>query len=219
MSKVVLGEPPELGDVTYAEYRPWLLEKFYFRFCSYCLLQSPAAIHIDHYEPRAHAPERVNDPTNLLLACAACNGRGGKSDYHPLHEGRTRLPRDASGHHVLDVRRDDLGRMYDVLPSGRLRARAGPSEERAIWNIALLKLDLPAYEVVRCEYLETLDAVEELLQVNDEPENEGAREARERVLDTLVGFLARRRLFFDVFDVGMSEALQGRIAAVERGPP
>jgi hypothetical protein len=214
MSLVVLGEPPDLGDVAYTEYRPWLLEAFYFRFCSYCLVQSPMAIHIDHYEPRAYAPERIDDPKNLLLACAGCNGRGGKSDYHPLHEGRTRVPWDTSGHHVLDVRRDDLARMYEVLPSGEIRARPGPGEDRAVWNAVLLSLDLPSRQVVRGEYLKVLDAAEALLQTLDET----TLDAGEKLLGTLVGFLARRRLFFEVFDVAMSDELRRRIAAVERGP-
>lgn len=214
MSVVVLGQPPNLGAVAYTEYRRWLLERFYFRFCSYCLVQSPTSIHLDHYEPRAYAPQRVDDPTNLLLACASCNGRGGKSDYHPLHEGRTRLPWDTSGHHVLDVRRDDLARMYEVLPSGEIRARPGPSRDRAAWNAVLLDLDLPSRQAVRGECLQVLDAAEELLETLDET----TREAGERALATLVDFLARRRLFFEVFDISMSDELRRRMAAVERGP-
>lgn len=217
MSVVDLGEPPDLGQVPYTEYRSWLLDSFYSRFCSYCLIRNPV-IHIDHYEPRGYAPHRVDDPTNLLLACVACNGRGGKSDYHPLHQRRTRLTQDASGHYVVDVRRDDLGRMYEVLPSGRLRARPGETKGRAVWNIALLNLDLPSYDAVRREDLDTLDAAELLVHSNDEQEDEAGRVRREKVLDTLVRYLARRRLFFQVFDVEMSEELAARITAVEKGP-
>ncbi len=217
MSVVNLGEPPDLGEVAYPAYRPWLLDGFYARFCAYCVVHSPV-IHIDHYEPRGYAPHRVDDPRNLLLACAACNGRGGKGDYHPLHRARTRVPQDASGHYVLDVRRDDLGRMYEVLPSGRLRARPGATEDRASWNIALLNLDLPAYELTRSEYLETLEAAELLVSELDERGEPAYRTRCEHVLDTLVRYLARRRLFFEVFDVEMSEGLAARIAIVEKGP-
>lgn len=217
MSVLDFGEPSDLGEVPYTSYRPWLLEKLYCRVCAYCLVHNPVVIHIDHYEPRGYAPHRVDDPKNLLLACSACNGRGGKGDYHPLYQSRTRLPQDSTGHHVLDVRRDDLGRMYEVLRSGRLRARPGATEHRAIWNIALLKLDLTSYEVVRSEYLDTLDAAEQLVREIEESD-EANSGSRERILDTLVRYLARRRLFFDVFDIEISKGLTARLAAVEKDP-
>jgi hypothetical protein len=108
--------------------------------------------------------------------------------------------------------------MYEVLPSGRLQVRPGATADRAIWNIALLNLDLPSYEVVRNEYLDTLDAAEQLVREIDELGDESSQGAREKVLETLVCYLARRRLFFDVFGVEMSKGLTARIAAVERGP-
>jgi hypothetical protein len=217
MSVVELGDPPQLGAVRYSAYRPWLLERFYFRLCSYCLLRH-LVVHVDHYEPQSLAPTRVHDPTNLLLACEACNGRAGKHDYHPLHERRTRLPRDDSGHLVLDVRRDDLGLTYEVLPSGALRARPGVAHDRACWNVVLLNLDLPAYDAVRKDNLETLEMAEGLVSTLDSGVHEEHRPILEVLLDKLVRDLARQRLFFHVFDIGLSERLSARVAAIPKEP-
>ena len=64
--------------------------------CSYCLIQHES-LEVEHYEPKDYAPEKIDDPGNLLLACRRCNGPGGKGDYHPQHKVRRRLPHDRTG--------------------------------------------------------------------------------------------------------------------------
>lgn len=91
MPVVRMTAPPVLRRRSgkYEYFREWLLDNFYSRLCSYCLIQYDD-LHIDHYEPREYSPHRVNDPSNLLLACPKCNGRAGKSDYHPKFLSRER---------------------------------------------------------------------------------------------------------------------------------
>jgi hypothetical protein len=75
---------PRTTQESFSLYRPWLLREFWDHACSYCLIRDDG-VQIDHYEPRAYAPARIDDPSNLLLGCGRCNGRAGKSDYHPFH--------------------------------------------------------------------------------------------------------------------------------------
>jgi hypothetical protein len=67
-------------DLDYREYKRFLRYDF-FHSCAYCTMaESEArALHftIDHYEPRRARPELVNDYTNLMYSCNACNTRKG----------------------------------------------------------------------------------------------------------------------------------------------
>lgn len=204
MAKVELTPPPNYPKGTrYAAFKPWLLENFFQDLCSYCL-QQYATLSIEHYEPQSYAASRIDDPTNLLLGCANCQPK--KSDYHPHHASRRRLSQDTTGFRVLDVRDDDLSEWFEVLPSGELRARGGPTQARAVWNAAtLLRLDL--YDQERKRLLHKLTVTERLLEALDT----GAKQRTERdgaVLDVLIGELAERLVFFDAFGLTISDALR-----------
>lgn len=204
MAKVELTPAPwHPAGTRYEAFKPWLLENFFQDLCSYCL-QQYATLSVEHYEPQKYAESRINDPTNLLLGCANCQPK--KSDYHPLHTGRRRLPRDTTGFRVLDVRNDDLNEWCEVLPSGELRARGGSTQARAVWNAAtLLRLDL--YDQGRKRLLHKLAVTEKLLEAL----NTGAKQRTphdEAVLDVLVGELAERLVFFDAFGLAASDALR-----------
>src|SRR5262245_59562265 len=142
MARIELRPPPLLSAGTsYQQYKRWLLDNFFQNLCSYCLIQHES-LEVDHYEPKEYKPERINDPTTLLLACRRCNGPAGKGDYHPQYAARRRLPHDHTGFNVLDVRRDNLGSLFVLQASGELNVRPGPYAEWAVWNILLLKLDI-----------------------------------------------------------------------------
>lgn len=58
-------------------YRDWLRDEFDFR-CVFCLCREVwnerrAQFAVEHLVPRAHAPERTLDYTNLVYACSSCN--------------------------------------------------------------------------------------------------------------------------------------------------
>jgi hypothetical protein len=149
----------------YTSYRGWLSENFYLDICSYCLLQYRGSLSIDHYVPRKLAPERIDEPNNLLLSCQTCGRQ--KSDYHPEHRQRRRLPDDCSGFLVLDVRVDDLAQRFVIAEDGSLRPRDGLTQDarrRAAWNVALLRLDLRDEE--RARLREKLTLVQALRQVH-----------------------------------------------------
>lgn len=170
------------------------------------------ALEVDHYEPRGYAPDRVNDPTNLLLSCRRCNGRAGKSDYHPQHIRRRRLPHDQTGYLVLDVRRDSLGDLYELSLAGNLGIRSGPHEERAVWNIVLLKLDVDFLVSHRKRLLEKLDLSERLLtQLSRKTDKESQIES---VLNVLVPEIAEHFLLFHALDISVSPALWARLRSI-----
>ena len=211
MATIELGEPPALpAGSAYGAYKPWLERAFHFRLCSYCLLRS-RTLHVDHYEPRKLAPHRIDDPTNLLLACPACNGRAGKSDYHPRHLLRTRLPADRTEHLVIDVRRDDFEELFELDSQGTVRPRGGLQEDRAIWNIALLSLDRQDCNRVRASTLEVLRLAERVSTVL-ETGGAGHLEGDLRdVLETYVLALAENLPFLRAFGLELSPRLRARV--------
>lgn len=210
MARVGLPDPPRLGPrATYRDYRPWLLETFFDHLCSYCLTRDDG-VEVDHYEPSKYKPERLNDPGNLLLACGMCNGRGGKSDYHPGHTLRSRLPRDTSGHLVVDVRTDDFATMFVVGADGTIGAR-GVDVDRALWNIVLLKLDLAVRVRARREVIDLHDACEEAVTLLNRS-SETVRSKARTILDRLMPQLEGRLLFMRIFDLAISPLVEGEFA-------
>jgi hypothetical protein len=209
MARIALSAPPDLPATTsYRQYKNWLLDNFFKNLCSYCLMQHES-LEIDHYEPKEYAPGRIDDPTNLLLACRRCNGPAGKWDYHPQYTARKRLPRDQTGFFVLDVRRDNLGELFIPDVSGELKVQRGPHAERATWNILLLKLDVDFLVSHRKRLLEKLALCERLvLQLNRTADKQ---EQIETILSVLVADLAEHLLFFHALDISISSALRVRL--------
>lgn len=213
MPTLDLGPPPALGpDAQYEDYRPWLEQAFYMRICAYCLIRHPH-LHIDHYEPQRYAPSRLHDPANLLLACSSCNGKGGKSDYHPNHSARTRLPKDNFGHLVIDVRADDFARLFEIS-TGEIGARPGPLQERAAWNIVLLNLRREVYDKIRRENLEDLATAERIVKVLDAGAGGDKHSILEELLAGMVRRIARGHPFFAALGIAVTPALMTRVEAV-----
>ena len=208
-----MGEPPNLGEVRYPAYRPWLDYTFFESICAYCGLLD-MGVEIDHFEPKKYAPGRIDDPTNLTLGCARCNGRGGKSDYHPLHHRRTRLPHDQSGFMIVDVRVEDPATLFELQDDGTLTARPGASaavQDRANRNIALLKLNRYARCVRRRELLALRDACE--LLVAQQAQGDVGVAA---ILRRLLPDLARRLMFFEMYDIPISPRLMGALRVLRK---
>lgn len=221
MGIVSLSSPPKfffrLRRPRYEDYKPWLLENFFFQLCSYCLLRHDS-LQVEHYEPQKHSPHRENDPTNLLLGCGTCNGAGGKSDYHPAHVNRRRCKNETHGFLVLDVRTDDLSALYTVdQRTGALTLKPGAQSTRAAWNIILLNLDIEKFKKRRIELLQFLQRAEGLLTAL-KTENIAAevRVAIQQTLDTLSSFLRNQMLFFSVFEIPISNELQQYIQKASR---
>lgn len=201
MAVLRLSKPPALpAHVSYSLYRDWLLYNFYDHVCSYCIVQHES-LQVEHWEPIAYAPERERDPSNFLLACPRCNR--GKSDYHPAYVGRRTRKHEKHGFEVIDVRKDDLACMFDLLNSGELRPKPGTQYERALWNALLLKLDVAFVTTKRAECLRVLKVCEGLV-------SQGGQKA-EALLKVLIPVCAKQHLLFRVFDVQVSDALQFKL--------
>ena len=206
MAKFSPSQPPALSaSVDYKAYRPWLLFDYYKNLCSYCLLHHEE-LHEEHYEPKHYAPTRVNDPTNLLLACARCNGGGGKGDYHPNHLHRHRGNKTTHGFHIIDVREDDFGQLMTLDSSGRLQARPGDSRDRVEWNIVFLKLNLAGVPERRRTLLRMRDAGEGLVLKSRNGDEH-------RAFEVMADNAADHLLFFEVLNLPLSEALRAELVA------
>jgi hypothetical protein len=211
VSRVDLSDPPRSS---FAARKSWLLYHFFDHLCSYCLIQSTANLQQDHYEPRRYAEDRVHDPTNFLLGCGRCNGRGGKSDYHPEHHGRTRLPHDKTGFLILDVRRDDSAELFHLAPDGSISPREGPQQDRAAWNIAVLKLGLEPVRRRREQTLKLLQTCERILAALDDPEPEPIHDRLLTILDELLQRLAGEWLLLELHEVEASAEVVTRIRPI-----
>jgi hypothetical protein len=210
VAEVSFSDPPALsGGAGYEGFRPWLLYNLYANTCAYCLLENES-IQIDHYVPQAHAPERANDPTNLLLACPRCNR--GKSDYHPLHTARRRLSEDRTGYIVIDVRGEDFARLFEIDEStGRIRGSQSGQGERAAWNIALLNLDLQCPTKARQLLVEAVRTTEALIS---EREAGRATPAAQAALALLEEMLARRWLFVVAYEISASAMVRAEVSLI-----
>ena len=71
--------------------------------CMYC--EHNEATQLDHFEPRAQAPERTFDWLNLLLACDVCNSNT-KRKQHTRGDGIA----------LLDPTADDPAHRLEFLP-------------------------------------------------------------------------------------------------------
>ena len=76
---------------------------------------------IDHIEPQSSAPDRVDDPSNLLPSCSTCNGPGGKWDYHPNNAKRRRFPKVAES--IVNAGSHDYAILFQLDAIGSIRAR------------------------------------------------------------------------------------------------
>jgi len=209
MARIELSEPPQFPDRgSYSRYKDWLLGNFFKNLCSYCLIQHES-LEVEHYEPKDYAPEKIDDPGNLLLACRRCNGPGGKGDYHPQHKVRRRLPHDRTGFSVLDVRHENFAELFELASSGELKPLQGPHSKRTAWNIVLLKLDIDFLVGRRKRILEIHNLCEQLLISRGRTIEEQAK--IERVLAVLIRDLAEQFLLLRALDVSVSPALHGWI--------
>lgn len=206
MAELPLSPPPDLGpNAKYTDYREWLLDNFYCYICSYCLQQYRNVLQVDHYVPHTFDSTRKHDPDNLLLSCQTCGRQ--KSDYHPAHAKRRRFPFDRTGFTVIDVRREDLARVFVLSNDGSLALHPELADrERAAWNVALLRLDLHAEE--RARLLEKLRAVEDLRAIA------GLSTRESWLLDILERDLAERLPMIRAFDLALSAGLRARLQSL-----
>ncbi len=218
MAVIALSDPPDIGEgARYADYKDWLLTNFWLKICAYCLL-CHEHVEIDHYIPRQYDASKIDDPNNLLLSCRTCARR--KSDYHPLHRERRSRTKDTTGFLIIDVRRDDLGQIYELHQDGSLEARSDSNEvDRAIWNVSELRLDL--YDSQRARLLKKLEIVERGLIAIDQADSLSAEIIKDLhdAVQIILHDLAEREPLLRAFDVPMSAQLRARLVALRSERP
>lgn len=211
MARLSITAAPHPAGTSYKQFKSWLLANFHRNLCSYCLL-GHEDLEVEHYEPQSYAPLRINDPGNLLLGCATCNGTGGKFDYHPNHKARHRLPDDATGHLVIDIRADDFADLFEIDSDGTISGSANGHRARANWNITLLKLNRDGCNKARRELLELLaaaeDAVEALAANSAGPQAAALR----RLIEAVIPDLTDHLLTLETYGINVSDALRGRLS-------
>lgn len=196
----------------YQNYRSWLEKNQYRNICAYCIVDHDR-LEIDHYEPQTMINTLGDHPENLLLSCSCCNGRAGKSDYHPKHKGRTRFKK--ANFKVINPRKDDYSKLFIVDKNGSIQPKNGRNKERAIQNILLLKLDRQYLAEVRKDYfnlLESAGQMQSLLKI--QPRNAQARNCLNGILDKL----NRIEIFFHVFGIKFNRTIKRSLAGYSRRP-
>lgn len=114
----------------------------------------------------------------------------------------------------MDVRVDDLALLYEIGSDGTLLPRRGAQADRAEWNAdILLKLNLQTPKDRRRELIDLLAAAEQGVELVASAGNDIERAARRRDLTSVVEFLARHVVFFEVFGVAISAELRELLCA------
>lgn len=184
----------------YEQFRGWLMDNMHFHFCSYCIV-SHEYLEIDHFEPQKMSPKKINDADNLLLACGKCNGKAGKSDYHP--KNKYRIKEKNKRFNVINVRKDNFEKLFELNQlTGELKPLVGSNYEKAINNILLLNLDRPFLRKMRREYCEMLNTVKQLMAVRKEVA------ATKSYLKKLLVGIEEYELFFFVFGIKFNRNLK-----------
>lgn len=220
MALLQLGQPPGLTPRRHTEYRPWLEHACFDRACAYCL-EHARDVQIDHVIPESLDDSRRLDPSNLLPVCSTCNGPNGKWDYHPLRAERKRCPNETHAFLPLDPRSDDYAALYTVDPRGALQVQDGADYLRALWNCdVLFRLNRKNLKRWRAEALDLGQAAESL--VHEVGRSGGATTPeRHHQRDVVVNEVAKRLLFFEIFELPLSPELLALAQArreAERGP-
>lgn len=150
------------------------------------------------------SPDRYHDPANLLPACSGCNGRDGKSDYHPKNKHRTKWKEKKF--HVIDVRAHDLAKIFEIYPNGEISPRPGRFYDMAIENILLFKLDRESHVETRKEIFEILHATLESMEVSGR-QRPFSNPVAKGHLNSLISFIITRSIFFHVFDIRLNRKI------------
>lgn len=207
------GPPPEIVARSHRDYLAWIEHWCWDRACAYCL-EHARVLELDHVEPESLKPERAKDPTNLLPACATCNGPTGKWDYHPERQPRRKCPDETHGFLALDPRVDDLATLYEVKDDGALDVQPGATYDRAKWNRdVLFRLDRRRLKEWRRQTMDLRQVAEELVAEIAEAGADASGNARRR-RDTIVREIAGRWLFFELFEIALSDELTRQLQAM-----
>lgn len=163
------------------------------------------SLQIDHYEPKNMLGSKGDHPDNLLLSCSNCNGRAGKSDYHPKHVYRTRLKDKKYTFKVLNPRNDNFFHFYKLDTNGEIFPKQGRNFQRAHDNILLMKLDRTHLKETRKDYFELLKMYNEVETALKKHKKEtGLRTAKQ----TLISRIKKIELFFKVFEISLNRSIK-----------
>ena len=133
------------AGLEYQDYKPYLRTDFWHS-CAYCTLSEAEArairFTIDHYEPREARKDLVNEYSNLMYACDACNSR--KGDRCPPPEARE------DGHRFFrpdqDVRADHFERreiwLQEKSPTGYFTIQALDLNRESLRRVRALRARL-----------------------------------------------------------------------------
>lgn len=161
-------------------------------------------LEVDHYEPKDMSPGKINSPSNLLPACRSCNGRGGKSDYHPKFANRTKGKN--KNFKIIHPVNDDFHLLFDIMNDGSLKPKAGRHYEKAVQNIVMLKLNRPSLNKIRKHYLVILENLNVLLSAK----LKGKNSAQKSHVQNLIGVALDFELFYFVFGIKINRAIKRR---------
>ena len=186
---------------------------FFKKFCAYCWTADKAET-IDHYKPRKHFPNLKTEFRNLLLVCATCNSK--KGDHHPEAKNR-KIYKDET-HYIFNCREHDIGEFIKVSNDGKISSKKNLRKEReqVAFFIRIFNLEKTETKSTRKEHIEILEATKEAMQLLKNGARCKNKASLERILDTNIGLIATRFLFFHLLNLKIPSELKERIEKKRR---
>ena len=139
---------PDVAGTKYNRFREYVRTDFE-QCCAYCYLHEDHIggerhFELDHFCPRKHCPDKVDDFYNLYWCCRGCNKPGSKHDYWP-----SQALLDA-GYGFVDLCVDRFEDHYDLLPDGELK----PLTKKAQYTIRQIGLNVDSLKRLRARLVQ-----------------------------------------------------------------
>lgn len=159
----------------YHDFKIYLCEDF-SGLCGYCGKNSqylPYNYEIDHFVPRAIAPERENDYQNLVFACRRCNriksSKWPTKDKNIANDGRIGFVDPATAEYDKHLTRNEEGTIVYKTELGKSIYKQLHFDLRRtdiFWNIELLNQLEEKLERLNEENKLTVDEMKFYIQLN-----------------------------------------------------
>ncbi|MCX6381795.1 MAG: hypothetical protein NT023_20360 [Armatimonadetes bacterium] len=135
---------PEVAGTEYSRFKEFVRADFE-KCCAYCYLHEEHIgglrhFELDHFCPRKHCPDAVDDYYNLYWCCHGCNKPGSKHAHWPSKELLE------LGYGFVDFCADRFEEHYEILPDGELKALT----LKAKYTIRHIGLNCEGLKTLRC---------------------------------------------------------------------
>ena len=188
----------------YKQYRIWLEENSYPKFCGYSWLIIQTSLSIDHYKPKEHFPELKANPNNLIPCTTDCNSS--KGDYHPEAKDRRYYKEDSFN--IFNYRQEDIGKHIKIESDGQLSCISHFNKSRFDFNEKVFKYNRYHNRETRKEYLDLLNGLIEIYNFIQESNNTQLIEEWNKKLELFKEVCSKRLIFYKLFNIKIPKHIE-----------